>query len=231
MSQCARAAFVEAINGFEAIRGLSAAGLFQRRMENCLGKAAKSEVSSRRYSSIATNLTLFITQMISVCIVVVSVYRIQDGLMSMGALIGCTILSSGAMAPIGQVAALLSRLQSTMVSLKGLNEIVNLPQEREAERNYVRKSEFSPRIEFQDVTFSYSDDAQPAVRPGRLHRSARLDRPEGAVGPRQPVVRAEGREHQGVARDVVRPETQSGAAQPGRGDPSFEHRSRGVEER
>ena len=158
------AILVEAINGFEAIRGLSAAGLFQRRMENCLGTSAKSEVASRRYSSIATNLTLFITQMISVCIVVVSVYRIQDGLMSMGALIGCTILSSRAMAPIGQVAALLSRLQTTMVSFKSLNEIVNLPQEREAERNYVRKNDFSPRIEFQDVTFSYSKDAQPAIR-------------------------------------------------------------------
>lgn len=157
------AILVESINGFEAIRGLSASGLFQRRMENCLGKAAQSEVSSRRYSSLATNLTSFITQMVSVAIVVFSVYRIQDGLMSMGALIGCTILSARAMGPIGQVAALLSRMQQSMVSLKSLDEIVNLPQERDPHRNYVSKAEFRPTIEFQNVSFSYTEDGQPAV--------------------------------------------------------------------
>lgn len=158
------ALLVEAIGGFEAIRGLSAAGLFQRRMENFLGKSAKSEVSSRRISSAATNFTVFVTQMVSVIIVVASVYRIREGDMSMGALIGCTILSGRAMGPIGQVAALLSRLQQSLVSLKGLNEIVELPQERDPNRNYIRKSNFQPSIEFKDVTFSYSEDSEPAVR-------------------------------------------------------------------
>jgi len=158
------ALLVEAIGGFEAIRGLSAAGLFQRRMENFLGASAKSEVGSRRISSIASNFTIFVTQMVSVVIVVASVYRIREGEMSMGALIGCTILSSRAMGPIGQVAALLSRLQQSLVSLKGLNEIVELPQEREPGRNYIRKSDFRPCIEFNDVTFSYSEDSEPAVQ-------------------------------------------------------------------
>lgn len=158
------AILVEAIGGFETIRGLSAAGIFQRRMEQCLGSSAKSDIVSRRYSSIATNMTAFITQMVSVVIVVVSVYRISEGDMSMGALIGCTILSGRAMGPIGQVAALLSRMQQSLVSLKGLNEIVQLPQEREADRNYVRKSNFRPSIEFQDVSFAYSEDSPPAVK-------------------------------------------------------------------
>lgn len=154
---------VESIGGFETIRGLSADGLFQRRMEVCLGKTARSEVQSRRYSSFATNFTAAITQFASVAIVVVSVYRIQAGEMSMGALIGCTILSGRAMAPIGQVASLLSRLQQSMVSLKGLNEMIQLPQERDERRDYVRKSNFEPTIQFNDVQFSYSEDTAPAV--------------------------------------------------------------------
>ncbi|MDQ8204937.1 type I secretion system permease/ATPase [Pelagicoccus sp. SDUM812003] len=158
------ALLVEAIGGFEAIRGLSAGGLFQRRMENFLGSSAKSEVATRRISSAATNFTVFITQMVSVIIVVASVYRIREGEMSMGALIGCTILSGRAMGPIGQVAALLSRLQQSLVSLKGLNEIVDLPQERDPGRNYIRKADFKPSIEFKEVTFAYSEDSEPAVR-------------------------------------------------------------------
>lgn len=158
------ALLVEAIGGFEAIRGLSAAGIFQRRMENFLGSSAKSEVSSRRLSSAATNFTIFVTQMVSVCIVVASVFRIREGEMSMGALIGCTILAGRAMGPIGQVASLLSRLQQSLVSLKGLNEIIELPQEREENRNYIRKTEFRPSIEFKEVTFSYSEDSEPAIR-------------------------------------------------------------------
>jgi len=157
------AILVEAINGFEAIRGLSAAGGFQKRMEDCLGKTAKSEVISRRYSSMASNFTIFVTQMVSVVIIVVSVFRIQAGDMSMGALIGCTILTGRAMAPIGQVAALLSRLQGSLVSLSGLNDLIKLPQEREADREYVRKPEFEPVIEFSDVTFSYTPESAPAI--------------------------------------------------------------------
>ncbi|MBK1878560.1 type I secretion system permease/ATPase [Pelagicoccus mobilis] len=158
------ALLVEAIGGFEAIRGLSAAGIFQRRMESFLGNSAKSEVASRRISAAATNFTIFVTQMVSVCIVVASVFRIREGEMSMGALIGCTILAGRAMGPIGQVASLLSRLQQSLLSLKGLNEIVELPQEREENRNYVRKNDFRPSIEFKEVTFSYSEDTEPAVR-------------------------------------------------------------------
>ena len=157
------AILVEAINGFEAIRGLSAAGSFQKRMEDCLGKTARSEVISRRYSSIASNFTIFVTQMVSVVIIVVSVFRIQAGDMSMGALIGCTILTGRAMAPIGQVAALLSRLQGSLVSLSGLNDLIKLPQEREEGRDYVRKPDFEPRIEFSDVTFSYTPESAPAI--------------------------------------------------------------------
>jgi len=149
------AILVEAINGFESIRGLSATGAFQRRMEDCLAKTARSEVESRRYSAFATNFTVFITQLVSVFIVVISVYRIQAGEMSMGALIGCTILSGRAMAPIGQVAALLSRLQQSLVSLKGLNDMVKLPQERDPDRQYVRKSVFIPSLEFKEVDFAY----------------------------------------------------------------------------
>ena len=158
------AVLVEAINGLEVIRGLSASGQFQRRMEECLGKMAKSEASSRRYSSLATNFTMFITQMTTVVIVVVSVYRIQVGEMSMGALIGCTILTGRAMAPIGQVAALLSRLQQSLVSLQGLNEMISLPQEREENRNYIRKSNFEPSLEFQEVAFAYNKESAPALR-------------------------------------------------------------------
>ncbi|QXD33396.1 type I secretion system permease/ATPase [Candidatus Pelagisphaera phototrophica] len=157
------AILVEAINGFEAIRGLSAAGSFQKRMEDCLGKTARSEVISRRYSSIASNFTIFITQMVSVVIIVVSVFQIQAGDMSMGALIGCMILTGRAMAPIGQVAALLSRLQGSIVSLSGLNDLIKLPQEREEGRDYVRKPDFEPRIEFSNVTFSYNPESAPAI--------------------------------------------------------------------
>ncbi len=158
------AVLVEALNGLEVIRGLSASGQFQRRMEECLGKMARSEVQSRRYSSLAANFTMYVTQMTTVVIVVVSVYRIQAGEMSMGALIGCTILTGRAMAPIGQVASLLSRLQQSLVSLKGLNEMISLPQEREENRNYIRKSQFEPRIEFKEVAFSYNKESSPALR-------------------------------------------------------------------
>ena len=88
--------------------------------------------------------------MVSVAIIVVSVFRIQAGDMSMGA-IGCTILTGRAMAPM--VKSPLCYLASSSVHLSGLNDLIKLPQEQEEGREYVRKPQFEPRIQFDNVTF------------------------------------------------------------------------------
>ena len=56
--------------------------------------------------------------------VVWGVYRIGAGEMSMGGLIGCNILVGRIMAPLLQLASLLTRLQNSRVSLKALNALM-----------------------------------------------------------------------------------------------------------
>ena len=160
------ALLIEALSGLETIKALSAAGSFQRKMENCMSRAAKSEKTARSVSNFATSLSSLFSQVVTVSIVVVSVFRIQEGLMSMGALIACTILSNRAMAPAGQFASLLSRLQQSLQSLRDMNAIMALPQDREQKRNYLQteNTESGLKIEFKDVTFSYADDEYPAIK-------------------------------------------------------------------
>jgi ATP-binding cassette subfamily C protein LapB len=58
--------------------------------------------------------------MVSLATIVIGVYLIHDGLLSMGGLIACYLLSSRAMAPIGQVAGLLVQYHSAATAFESL---------------------------------------------------------------------------------------------------------------
>jgi ATP-binding cassette subfamily C protein LapB len=90
-----------------------------------------------------------------------------------GALIACTILTGRAMAPLTQVAALLTRFDQSMVSLKTIDKIMALPVERPAGTQFVHRPILRGAIEFRDVEFTYPNQPLPAldgvsfsIRPG-----------------------------------------------------------------
>ena len=68
---------------------------------------------------------------------------------------GWTQDSGRTMAPLAQVAGLLSRLHQSMAALKMLNEIMALPVERPPGKRFLSRTIEKGAIEFQNVTFSY----------------------------------------------------------------------------
>jgi len=85
------------------------------------------------------------------------------------------------MAPLGQVAGLLSRVNQSLASLKGLNEIMALPVEKNPKRRYLNRPDLKGNIEFQDVTFNYPDSQVSALK----NVSFKIDAGErvGIIGP------------------------------------------------
>jgi ATP-binding cassette subfamily C protein LapB len=81
----------------------------------------------------------------------------------MGALIACVILSGRALAPLGQVAGLLTRLNQSQESLSQLNDLMSKDVERPKDKHFISVPQAKGRVEFRDVTFHYPDQQVPAI--------------------------------------------------------------------
>jgi ATP-binding cassette subfamily C protein LapB len=68
------------------------------------------------------------------------------------------------MAPLGQIAGLLSRYNQAMEALKSLNAIMQLPVERGRSRNFLSRPEIVGNIEFKEVSFAYPGSDLAAIK-------------------------------------------------------------------
>ena len=123
----------------------------------------KSTAESRRYSSLAVTASTLVTHMVTVSMIIWGVYRISEGLMTMGALIGCNILVGRAMAPLMQLASLLTRLQNSRVALQALDLLMELPSENQSESSCMDFGELQPSFTVENVSFAYPNSMRLAL--------------------------------------------------------------------
>ena len=153
----------ETIIGLETIKVQAAEGHTQRSWEELTDKASRTSVKSRRIASFAQNWAMFIQQAVSAVIVIVGVYLISGGSLSMGGLIACVILSGRAMGPLAQVAGLLTRFTQSREALDQLDDLMKRPVERPAGKHFITQQDIKGKIEFRDVTFKYPGQSTPAL--------------------------------------------------------------------
>ena len=146
---------IEAISGLETIKSVGAEGRLQGLWERYVAAAAESANRSRLLSALTVNLAASATNFVTVGVVCLGVYRIGEGLMTTGALVACTIISGRAMAPLGQVAGILTRFHQARTALETLDRLMKLDVERPAGKRFVHRPEIKGAIEFKDVTFTY----------------------------------------------------------------------------
>ena len=158
------ATLVESLVGLEAIKALGAESVMQRKWESSAAFLSRVGAQLRLLSSSTINGAMWTQQFVNVMVVVVGVYLIADGQLTLGGLIACTMLASRAMAPIGQVAGLLTQYHNAATSLKSLDDILQQPVERPADSNFVTRLHFNGDIEFKDVDFNYPGQDNAALR-------------------------------------------------------------------
>lgn len=149
------ATLIESLVGLETIKSLGAEGLMQRKWEASVSFLARTSTSLRLLSLSTINSAVWVQQMISVATIIIGVYLIAEGRLSMGGLIACSMLSSRAMAPIGQVAGLLMQYHSASIALKSLDEILGKPVERPDDANFITRHTFRGDLRLKDVSFTY----------------------------------------------------------------------------
>ncbi|QKJ27296.1 type I secretion system permease/ATPase [Aliarcobacter cibarius] len=146
---------IEVLNNLETLKSLGGNNNIRWNWEESNGNIAKIGFLSRMLSSFIPSFTSFLIQLNTVVIVIAGVYLIRDFELTMGSLIAIVILSSRAVAPMGQAAGLITNYEDAANSYKILNELMNKPEERPKNSDFVSRRELSGRIEFKNVTFKY----------------------------------------------------------------------------
>lgn len=149
------ALLVEAVSGLETIKTSRAEGPMLGRWEQIVGTGAKSAIRSKSLSTFSLTFTQFTSQVVYAGVIIWGVYRIAEGEMTTGGLIACSILVGRAMAPLGAVAAMLTRLQQSRMALKNLDLLMKIPSERPEEAQHLEHQDLRPTVTFEGVSFKY----------------------------------------------------------------------------
>ena len=157
------ALLVETIDGLETIKATAAEGRIQRTWERFVGLTARSAGKARFISSLATTFAQTAIQLATVLVVVFGVYLIAEGEITVGALIAATILTGRSLAPLGSIAAMLTRLQQSRVALTALDSIMKAPVERPAGKTFLHRPRLRGQIEFKNVSFSYTGQQERSL--------------------------------------------------------------------
>ncbi len=158
------ATLIESLSALETIKTQAAEGVMQSKWEKSVAFVARVNNRMRFLSAAATNGAAEIQQLVNIVVVIIGVYLIGERMLSMGGLIACTMLSSRAVAPLGQMVGLLLQFQNARISLTSLEQIMGHPVERPADANFVHRPDLRGSIEFRDVHFSYPNTQVAALR-------------------------------------------------------------------
>lgn len=164
---------VETIHGLETIKAVGADGRFRARYTEYVGDNAAQGQESRFWSGLGVNIATFLQQSASIIVVLAGMYLVQDGALTIGGLIACVILGGRAIAPIGQIANLMTRYHQAGGALKTLNKIMSQPVERPAHKQFLHRPDLKGGITFEKVSFSYPnidrkvlEDVSFKIQPG-----------------------------------------------------------------
>lgn len=154
---------IECLTAMETVKTQRASSVLQLRWEQAEGFIAKWGLRSKMISSSVTNFASFVTQVSSVCLVILGVYLISERELTMGALIAANILSGRVLQPMAQVTGLVTSFFQSKTALSSLNQIMQLPDERAEGKKYIHRPELSGAIEFKEVKFSYPEAEQASL--------------------------------------------------------------------
>ncbi len=154
-SEAKHGILVETIHALDTIKTTGADGRFRARYGEYAAENAAYGQASRFVSSLGVNFASFMTQIASVVVVLFGMYLVQDGELSIGGLIASVILGGRALAPIGQIANLMTRYHQAGGALKTLDNIMNQPVERPPGARFLHRPDLEGGLRFDKVSFSY----------------------------------------------------------------------------
>jgi ATP-binding cassette subfamily C protein LapB len=157
------ATLIESLVGLETVKALGIEGAMQRKWEHSTSYLTEVGSKLRLLSQSINNGSNAIQQITTVSLVLLGVYLVTSGDLTMGGLIASTMLASRALVPISQTAGLLTQYHTASTSLQSLGDIMDKPVERPLDSNFLSRPAFRGDIEFRGVSFNYPGAEESAL--------------------------------------------------------------------
>ncbi|MBA4048072.1 MAG: type I secretion system permease/ATPase, partial [Sphingomonas sp.] len=154
---------VETIGAIETVKASGAGPLLTDRWRRSVRQQSASALRQRLIGAIATTFAGSAGTIGYTGTVIVGAALSAGGDITIGALTACSILSSRAIAPLGQIANLASRLAQTRTAYRQVTALMDQPVEGPTGEGLKLRT-LGGGIELRGVTFRYPGAAEPVLR-------------------------------------------------------------------
>jgi ATP-binding cassette subfamily C protein LapB len=158
------ATLVESLSSLETVKSLRAESRIQSVWEKATAFLSRTSAQLRLVSTSVSNVAMWAQHTVAVGVILIGVYLIIDGNLSQGGLIAAYMLSSRAMAPISQAAALLAQYHQSSTALKSLDDVMQRPVERPEGKAFISRPVVRGEIRFDKASLRYPDEERDALR-------------------------------------------------------------------
>jgi ATP-binding cassette, subfamily C, bacterial LapB len=154
---------IEALSSLETVRAIGAEARMQTAWEQSVAATARSGEDVHFWASLALTISNTAQQITNMLMLVIGVFLILDGKLSVGALVASTMLAGRVLAPISSIASVITRAMQTLTSLRAIDRVMKLERERPVGRSYVARRITEGRVAFENVSFCYPGAAENAL--------------------------------------------------------------------
>ena len=146
---------IETVSAIETIKATRSENQLLAKWEQLVDRGAYFSYQARHQSGFASHLTIITVQVTIVLTLIIGVYELQGGGITMGALAASSLLVGRAMAPMGNLIALFVRGFHMVRSSSAVEQVLEAPQETTGDQGKGSASDFKGDISFHDVSFAY----------------------------------------------------------------------------
>jgi ATP-binding cassette subfamily C protein LapB len=146
---------IESLTNIETVRAAGAEARMQTAWERSVAAAARTGEDVHFWSSFAMNIANSAQQLTTLLMVVVGVFLIIDGKLSVGALVASTMLAGRILGPLAGIAAVITRASQSITALKAIDGVMSLERERPPERTFIARTIDKGSVTFGNTTFKY----------------------------------------------------------------------------
>lgn len=152
---------VETIGNLETVKASGAGPMLNERWRDALNRHSHSSLGQRLLSSIAVTVASSANTIAYCGTIIVGVGLLRNHMITTGALLACSVLCGRSIAPLAQIATLLSRLSATRVAYRQINALMQTPSEGPA--GDALKPAVQGRIELRNIAFRYPGASEKAL--------------------------------------------------------------------
>jgi ATP-binding cassette, subfamily C, bacterial LapB len=154
---------IETIGNLETVKATTAETKLLGGFERQADMSSHLTHQVRLWTGFSAQICAAVAQFALVGVVVMSVYQITSGAMTVGALAAATLIVGRALAPISQLIGYLDRLSQLSNAITTLGAFLNTPTEAAGDDSRRSAASIAGRIDLVDVRFAYPGEERPVL--------------------------------------------------------------------